>query len=88
MYVSNVLFQTFDECKQIMLERGLLFLQKLEEARGKIVKLAGQFIIDGSVCIYVQGTGLCWYGMMMMLCAARIDSLSVTCGATYAEGGG
>ncbi|GLV31113.1 eukaryotic translation initiation factor 2B subunit alpha [Carabus blaptoides fortunei] len=40
--------KTFDECKQIMLERGLLFLEKLEEARGKIVKLAGQFIIDGS----------------------------------------
>lgn len=32
-----------------MLNRGLLFLKKLNEARAKIVKLAGQFIVDGSV---------------------------------------
>lgn len=67
-YVSNVLFQTFDECKQIMLERGLLFLQKLEEARGKIVKLAGQFIIDGSVCTYRYV--LVWYDDNYVMCSA------------------
>lgn len=44
----NFKFQPFDECKQIMLERGLLFLTKLDEARGKIVKLATRFINDGS----------------------------------------
>lgn len=39
--------QPFEECKQIMMKRGLQFLQKLGEARGKIVKLASQFIQDG-----------------------------------------
>ncbi|CAG9837912.1 unnamed protein product [Diabrotica balteata] len=38
----------FDECKQIMLDRGHLFIKKLDEARGKIVKLAANFIEDGS----------------------------------------
>lgn len=31
-----------------MLDRGLQFLKKLDEARGKITKLASQFITDGS----------------------------------------
>lgn len=31
-----------------MLDRGLQFLKKLDEARGKITKLATQFITDGS----------------------------------------
>ncbi|KAF2893433.1 hypothetical protein ILUMI_12739 [Ignelater luminosus] len=39
---------TFAECKQIMLDRGKLFLDKLNQARGRIVKLASQFIIDGT----------------------------------------
>ncbi|KAF5302484.1 hypothetical protein FQR65_LT08574 [Abscondita terminalis] len=41
-------FHTFDECKEIMLKRGELFLKKLSEAKGKIMKLGSQFIIDGS----------------------------------------
>ncbi|CAG9765233.1 unnamed protein product [Ceutorhynchus assimilis] len=39
---------SFTECKKIMLERGNLFLRKLDEARGKIVKFASKFILDGS----------------------------------------
>ncbi|KRT82694.1 hypothetical protein AMK59_4475, partial [Oryctes borbonicus] len=39
---------SIEECKKIMSDRGLLFLKKLNEARAKIVKLAGQFIVDGS----------------------------------------
>ncbi|KAK9695567.1 Initiation factor 2 subunit family [Popillia japonica] len=39
---------SIEDCKVIMLNRGLLFLKKLNEARAKIVKLAGQFIVDGS----------------------------------------
>ncbi|ERL94012.1 hypothetical protein D910_11296 [Dendroctonus ponderosae] len=39
---------SFQECKQIMLHRGNLFLNKLGEARGKIVKFASKFIADGS----------------------------------------
>ncbi|XP_044729888.1 translation initiation factor eIF-2B subunit alpha [Chrysoperla carnea] len=38
---------TFDECKSIMVQRGKMFLIKLEEARGKVARLATQFIIDG-----------------------------------------
>ncbi|KAG5898584.1 hypothetical protein JTB14_016596 [Gonioctena quinquepunctata] len=40
--------RSFDECKKIMLDRGHLFIKKLDEARGKIVKLAANFIEDGS----------------------------------------
>ncbi|XP_049842812.1 translation initiation factor eIF-2B subunit alpha isoform X1 [Schistocerca gregaria] len=40
--------ETFAECKAIMLHRGKLFLKKLMEARGKVAKLASNFIIDGS----------------------------------------
>ncbi|XP_060523720.1 translation initiation factor eIF-2B subunit alpha isoform X2 [Cylas formicarius] len=39
---------SFSECKQIMLNRGTLFLKKLGEARSKIVKNASKFILDGS----------------------------------------
>ncbi|CAH1108099.1 unnamed protein product [Psylliodes chrysocephalus] len=37
----------FEKCKKIMLARGHLFIKKLEEARGKIVRLAANFIEDG-----------------------------------------
>lgn len=33
-------------CKNIMLERGVLFLERLNQARGKIVKSASKFIVD------------------------------------------
>ncbi|XP_066150948.1 translation initiation factor eIF2B subunit alpha [Euwallacea fornicatus] len=39
---------SFGECKAIMLDRGNLFLKKLSEARGKIVRFASKFITDGS----------------------------------------
>jgi len=39
---------SFSECKQIMLNRGDLFLNKLDEARGKITRFASKFILDGS----------------------------------------
>lgn len=39
--------KTFEECKQIMLARGELFLKKLDQTRDKIVKLGSQFIVDG-----------------------------------------
>lgn len=38
----------FEECKRILLDRGHLFIKRLDEARGKIVKLASNFIEDGS----------------------------------------
>ncbi|KAL3276546.1 hypothetical protein HHI36_011921 [Cryptolaemus montrouzieri] len=40
--------ETFEEAKQIMLNRGNLFLEKLNQARGKIVKSASKFVIDGA----------------------------------------
>ncbi|XP_018331085.1 translation initiation factor eIF-2B subunit alpha [Agrilus planipennis] len=40
--------ETFDECKEIMLNRGHLFIKNLNEAKGKIAKRASQFIVDGS----------------------------------------
>ncbi|OXU26483.1 hypothetical protein TSAR_003609, partial [Trichomalopsis sarcophagae] len=39
---------SFDECKKIMLHRGKIFYEKLVAARGKIAKLASNFITDGS----------------------------------------
>ncbi|KAF5305506.1 hypothetical protein FQA39_LY01597 [Lamprigera yunnana] len=41
-------YKVFEECKEIMLTRGNLFLKKLLEAKSKIVKLGTQFIVDGS----------------------------------------
>lgn len=41
-------FSTFSDCKKIMLDRGEIFLKKLQEARGKVGKLASSFIVDGS----------------------------------------
>lgn len=43
------MFQSFAECKRIMLGRGKAFYEKLVAARGKIAKAAAQFITDGSV---------------------------------------
>ncbi|KAK5649918.1 hypothetical protein RI129_000947 [Pyrocoelia pectoralis] len=39
---------TFAECQNVMLDRGNLFLNKLNASRNKIKKLACQFIVDGS----------------------------------------
>ncbi|KAE8738292.1 hypothetical protein FOCC_FOCC016230 [Frankliniella occidentalis] len=39
--------QSFDKCKESMLSRGQLFLNKLKEARDKVGKMAGPFIVDG-----------------------------------------
>lgn len=38
---------TFAQCQNVMLDRGNLFLNKLNASRDKIKKLASQFIIDG-----------------------------------------
>lgn len=42
-------FQSFAECKDIMLHRGKIFYKKLVAARGKVAKHAVRFISDGSV---------------------------------------
>ncbi|XP_022919605.1 translation initiation factor eIF2B subunit alpha [Onthophagus taurus] len=39
---------TFEECKQTMLDRGMFFLQKLNQARNKITGFAAKFILNGS----------------------------------------
>lgn len=41
--------KNFQQCKQVMLVRGELFLEKLNGARDKVAKLASNFITDGSV---------------------------------------
>ncbi|XP_063906572.1 translation initiation factor eIF2B subunit alpha [Zophobas morio] len=38
----------FEECRQVMLNRGDIFLKKLQQFRDRIVKLATKFIADGS----------------------------------------
>lgn len=43
--------KTVEECKQIMLHRGQLFLDKLLEARGIIARQCAQFVIDGCVSL-------------------------------------
>ncbi|KAK6644410.1 hypothetical protein RUM43_000677 [Polyplax serrata] len=40
--------KNFQQCKQVMLERGKLFFEKLNGARDKVAKLASAFITDGS----------------------------------------
>lgn len=42
----------FQYCKQLMHNRGQLFLKKLSGARGKVAKLASAFITDRSVSGY------------------------------------
>ncbi|VVC94471.1 unnamed protein product [Leptidea sinapis] len=39
--------KSFEECEQIMLQRGRIFLDTLLEARGKVAKQALPFIRDG-----------------------------------------
>lgn len=41
--------KTADECKEIMLHRGEMFLKKLSEARNIIAKQCAQFVTDGCV---------------------------------------
>lgn len=41
--------KTVEECKEIMLHRGKIFLNKLLEARRVIAKHGAQFITDGCV---------------------------------------
>ena len=40
-----------DKCKEILLERGQIFLTKASEARNKIAKTAIQWIRNGAVSI-------------------------------------
>ncbi|XP_011148255.1 translation initiation factor eIF-2B subunit alpha isoform X1 [Harpegnathos saltator] len=42
---------SFAVCKRIMLDRGKVFYEKLVAARGKIAKVAAQFITDGSIIL-------------------------------------
>lgn len=44
--------KNFQQCKQVMLERGKLFFEKLNGARDKVAKLASAFITDGSVSYF------------------------------------
>ncbi|KAK7792070.1 hypothetical protein R5R35_007102 [Gryllus longicercus] len=46
--LTNLDTASFGECKTIMLQRGEFFLKKLGLSRGKIAKLANNFIVDGS----------------------------------------
>lgn len=62
----NIFFQSIEDCKAIMLNRGLLFLKKLNEARGKIVKLAMQFIVDDSVIWIYFSCILCIYFILSL----------------------
>lgn len=42
---------SFAECKGIMLDRGKVFYEKLVAARGKVAKVAANFITDGSTIL-------------------------------------
>lgn len=48
--------KTADECKEVMLHRGQMFLKKLLEARTIIAKQCAQFVTDGcvSIALYFQ----------------------------------
>ncbi|EEZ97197.1 Translation initiation factor eIF-2B subunit alpha-like Protein [Tribolium castaneum] len=41
-------YNSFEQCRNVMLERGNIFLNRLKQCRAKIVKLATKFIADGS----------------------------------------
>lgn len=41
--------KTANECKELMLHRGKMFLKKLQEARNIIAKQCAQFVTDGCV---------------------------------------
>lgn len=42
-------FQDYSKCKEIMIERGEIFLRKVSLSRNKIAKLCHPFIRDGAV---------------------------------------
>lgn len=49
------LFQDYSKCKEIMIERGEIFLTKVSLSRNKIAKLCHPFIRDGAVSRPGQG---------------------------------
>lgn len=49
--------KTMDECKQIMVHRGQVFLTKLLESRKVIAQRGAQFITDG--CVSVVHSWMC-----------------------------
>lgn len=48
--------KTMEECKEIMVHRGQIFLKKLLEARNIIAKQGAQFIADGCVSYDICST--------------------------------
>lgn len=46
--------KTADECKEVMLHRGQMFLKKLSEARNIIAKQCAQFVTDGCVSFFLN----------------------------------
>lgn len=57
--------KTVDECKEIMLHRGQLFLKKLLEARNIIAKQCAQFVTDGCVSVsrFIEHSQFQCFGM-------------------------
>lgn len=51
-YFLRLILQNFEEVRKIMLDRGNIFLERLNQTRGKIVKSASKFIVDGSVLFH------------------------------------
>lgn len=56
MYIKTwdfhfLILQSFEECEQIMMQRGHIFLNTLLEARGKVAKQSLPFISDGCVSV-------------------------------------
>lgn len=47
--------KTANECKELMLHRGQMFLRKLLEARNIIAKQCAQFVTDGCVSEIING---------------------------------
>lgn len=47
--------QDYSKCKEIMIERGEIFLRKVSLSRNKIAKLCHPFIRDGAVSRPRQG---------------------------------
>lgn len=50
-----------------MLDRGALFLKKLEQSRGKIAKNAAKFVIDG--CVSSQNEKLEYLLLNLIYCS-------------------
>lgn len=72
---------SFADCKGIMLHRGKVFYEKLVAARGKVAKVAANFITDGSRILTHSKSRVVFQAMKEAAAANKIFEVYVTTSA-------